>query len=374
LATGDVELRDVTKRYGDVVAVDAVSLQIRDGEFFALLGPSGCGKTTTLRLVAGFEQPTRGEVRISGEVVNLVPPYKRNVNTVFQSYALFPHMNVQANIAFGLKMKGVESAEIERRVAEMLDMVKLHGYGKRRPSQLSGGEQQRVALARALVNHPAILLLDEPLAALDLKLRKQMQVELKELQREVGITFIYVTHDQGEALALSERMAVMHKGKILQVGTPTEIYERPNCRFVADFIGTTNFFVGAVTAAKPQAVGVQMPGGWLVHAKPNGLSAPTGQVTVAVRPEKICIAAQPSSALANAVQGVVEQALYLGTSTQYTVKLPGAATAVVYQQNVLNGTARAFVAGDKVFLSWQPESVLLFPSEAHPPVAETSRG
>ncbi|GIV92754.1 MAG: hypothetical protein KatS3mg056_1463 [Chloroflexus sp.] len=230
-----IELRDVVKRFGDVVAVDHVNLQIRDGEFFSLLGPSGCGKTSSLRMIAGFELPTAGSILIHGREMGITPPHLRPVNTVFQSYALFPHMTVAQNVAFGLEMRKTPKAEIAHRVREALELVRLTGLEERRPRQLSGGQQQRVALARALVNHPEVLLLDEPLGALDQKLRKEMQLELKSLQARVGITFVFVTHDQEEALTMSDRIAVMNKGKILQVGTPTEIYERPNCRFVADF-------------------------------------------------------------------------------------------------------------------------------------------
>jgi spermidine/putrescine transport system ATP-binding protein len=242
----DVELQGVRKSFREVVAVDGVSLRIERGEFFSLLGPSGCGKTTTLRMIAGFEHPTEGEVLIQGRAMGETPPFARNVNTVFQHYALFPHMTVAENVGFGLKMKGRKRSEIETRMSEALELVRLSGYEQRRPRQLSGGQQQRVALARALINHPAVLLLDEPLGALDLKLRKEMQTELKRLQKSVGITFIYVTHDQEEALTMSDRIAVMNGGQVEQVGLPEEIYERPQSRFVADFIGETNFIEGLV--------------------------------------------------------------------------------------------------------------------------------
>ena len=241
-----VELREVTKKFGEVTAVDQIDLQIGDGEFFSLLGPSGCGKTTTLRMIGGFEMPTSGEVFISGEAQGFKPPFQRPVNTVFQSYALFPHMNIFQNVAFGLQMKKVPKDEIKTRVDEMLELVQLPGMGSRKPNQLSGGQQQRVALARALINHPQVLLLDEPLGALDLKLRKAMQLELKDIQERVGITFIYVTHDQEEALTMSDRIAVMNLGKVLQIGSAQEIYEQPQSRFVADFIGETNYLSGKV--------------------------------------------------------------------------------------------------------------------------------
>jgi spermidine/putrescine transport system ATP-binding protein len=257
-----IELRDVVKRFGEIRAVDHVSLQIRDGEFFSLLGPSGCGKTTTLRMIAGFEYPTSGQVRIHGREMATTPPYQRPVNTVFQSYALFPHMTVTENVAFGLEMKRIPKAEVGPRVQEALEMVRLGGFAGRHPRQMSGGQQQRVALARALVNRPEVLLLDEPLGALDQKLRKELQLELKSLQRRVGVTFIFVTHDQEEALTMSDRIAVMSLGKVLQVGTPTEIYERPTCKFVADFIGETNFIDGTV---------VENGGDYATIATPEGL-------------------------------------------------------------------------------------------------------
>src|SRR6188474_1155878 len=246
-ATSSVELREVSKRFGDVLAVDNLNLDIASGEFFTLLGPSGCGKTTTLRMIAGFEQPSAGEIRIEGEGVAGLPPHKRPTNTVFQSYALFPHLSVEDNVAFGLKRKKVPREEIRRRVAAELERVGLAGEAKRRPAQLSGGQQQRVALARALVNLPKVLLLDEPLGALDLKLRKGLQVELKRIQREVGITFVYVTHDQEEALTMSDRMAVMNRGVIEQVDTPETVYARPSTTFVAGFIGVSNLMPGTVT-------------------------------------------------------------------------------------------------------------------------------
>src|SRR5512143_1325376 len=269
-----VELKDVVKEFAEpekkgtaFAAVNHVDLQINDGEFFSLLGPSGCGKTTSLRMIAGFELPTSGEVVIHGKAMGKTPPYQRPVNTVFQSYALFPHMTIGENVAFGLQMKGVSKSAIAPRVQEALAMVRLPGYEKRKPKQLSGGQQQRVALARALVNRPEVLLLDEPLGALDLKLRKEMQLELKTLQREVGITFIYVTHDQEEALTMSDRIAVMSAGKVLQVGDSSSIYESPNSRFVADFIGDTNFITGRVHSQHGDTVSVELTSGVWVEAK-----------------------------------------------------------------------------------------------------------
>ncbi|MDH5606529.1 MAG: spermidine/putrescine ABC transporter ATP-binding protein, partial [Anaerolineae bacterium] len=251
-----VELRGVGKKYGDVIAVNNVSVEIKDGEFFSLLGPSGCGKTTSLRLIAGLETLDSGEILLHGNKMKNIPPFERPVNTVFQNYALFPHLTVERNVAFGLEMRKVPKAEIKSRVAEALQMVRMAEMGSRRPNQLSGGQQQRIALARALVNRPEVLLLDEPLGALDLKLRKAMQLELKQLQEHVGITFIYVTHDQEEALAMSDRIAVMNKGKILQIGSPEDIYERPQSRFVADFTGETNFLEGKIAGIKGEEVEV----------------------------------------------------------------------------------------------------------------------
>jgi spermidine/putrescine transport system ATP-binding protein len=367
-----VELRSVTKRFGEVLAVDNVSLQIGDGEFFALLGPSGCGKTTTLRMIAGFEFPTEGALSIQGVVMGETPAFRRNTNLVFQNYALFPHMTVADNIAFGLEMKRVPKNETRRRVEEALAMVRLAGMGHRKPSQLSGGQQQRVALARALVNRPAVLLLDEPLGALDLKLRREMQLELKNLQEQVGITFIYVTHDQGEALTMSDRIAVMHRGKVLQVGSPTEIYERPTSRFVADFIGESNFLEGTVQEGDGEyiivLVGEKLP--VRVAAGPDSALAVCGllpelttgrPVTLAVRPEKIRLLPSPPPALPNVFPGRVEEVVYVGTETQFLVRLETGALLQVRQQNVVSTTdPTAYYGGrESVHLSWQPESVLI---------------
>ncbi len=320
-----VELRRVTKKFptpegGSVVAVDDVTLDIRHGEFASLLGPSGCGKTTSLRLVAGFEQPTSGEVVIDGQVMGMTPAFQRPVNTVFQSYALFPHMTVQENVAFGLQMKHVPQHTIRTSVAEALSMVRLPGMEKRYPKQLSGGQQQRVALARALVNRPKVLLLDEPLGALDLKLRKEMQLELKTLQREVGITFIYVTHDQEEALTMSDRIAVMNAGRTLQVGLPSVIYENPKSRFVADFIGETNFMEGQVLKVRGHQAEVECSGLIVLAETDQTLVAGT-KATVTVRPEKVRLhPARPAEA-ANCFAARVENVVYLGTDTRYDLCL-----------------------------------------------------
>ncbi len=338
-----VELVNVSKRFpgpsgqpeDQVLAVDDVSLQIRDGEFYSLLGPSGCGKTTTLRMIAGFEHATEGEVYIHGKPMGLTPPYQRNTNMVFQNYALFPHMNIGRNVAFGLEMKRVPKDEIRERVQEALAMVRLAEYGPRRPNQLSGGQQQRIALARALVNRPEVLLLDEPLGALDLKLRKEMQIELKTLQREVGITFVYVTHDQEEALTMSDRIAVMHQGKVLQEGTPTEIYERPNCRFVADFIGDTNFLPGTVEKQDQDLVTVLVDELPVVVQTEQALSCGT-QVTVAVRPEKIRLLPRRPSGEHNAFPCEVEQVVYVGTDTRFRVRLSENVRLTVREQNIIS--------------------------------------
>ncbi len=339
-----VELLDVSKRFpgpsgqpeDEVIAVDDVSLQIRDGEFYSLLGPSGCGKTTTLRMIAGFEHPTQGEVYIHGKPMGLTPPYQRNTNMVFQNYALFPHMNIGRNVAFGLEMKRVSKDEIRERVQEALAMVRLADYAPRRPNQLSGGQQQRIALARALVNRPEVLLLDEPLGALDLKLRKDMQLELKTLQREVGITFVYVTHDQEEALTMSDRIAVMHRGKVLQEGTPTEIYERPNCRFVADFIGDTNFLPGKVEEQEGGLTTVLVDEGLRVLVEAEQALSRGAEVTVAVRPEKIRLLPRPPSGRHNAFPCEVEQVVYVGTDTRFHVRLSENVRLMVREQNLIS--------------------------------------
>jgi spermidine/putrescine transport system ATP-binding protein len=331
-----VELRDVSKRFpgpsGEIVsAVKEVTMQIRDGEFFSMLGPSGCGKTTSLRMIAGFELPTDGEVFIHDKPMGQTPPYRRPVNTVFQNYALFPHMTIGENVGFGMEMKGVPPKERAERVKEALAMVRLPGYEKRRSRQMSGGQQQRVALARALVNRPEVLLLDEPLGALDLKLRKEMQLELKQLQREVGITFIYVTHDQEEALTMSDRIAVMSQGKVLQIGPAHEIYERPNCKFVADFIGETNFLEGTVREQTGRSVTVELNGGLTAYAE-SDLTLTRGQtVTVAVRPEKASIVAFNSAN--NIYPGRVEEVVYIGTDTHYAVRLAGDQRLRIREQN-----------------------------------------
>jgi spermidine/putrescine transport system ATP-binding protein len=345
-----VELRDVSKRFGETVALDHVTLRIRDGEFFSMLGPSGCGKTTSLRLIAGFELPTEGDVLIAGEPQGMRPAFQRPVNTVFQSYALFPHMTVYQNTAFGLEMQHVSRDEIRERVTQALDLVQLPGKENRRPKQLSGGQQQRVALARALVNRPKVLLLDEPLGALDLKLRKAMQLELKALQHRVGLTFVYVTHDQEEALTMSDRIAVMDHGHVLQVGTPAEIYENPANRFVADFIGETNFLEGQIRERRGSLAQVEVEG--LAIWAPAGHEVPSaGSATVAVRPEKILLGRQPVAAR-NAFEGVVDRATYVGKDSDYRVRLKPRAVVRVRVQNQVAGAGGGFAVGDHVWVSW----------------------
>jgi spermidine/putrescine transport system ATP-binding protein len=344
----------VTKRFGDVVAVDDLSLELSAGEFFTLLGPSGCGKTTTLRMVAGFEQPDAGEIRIEGVDVAALPPHRRPTNTVFQSYALFPHLSVEDNVAFGLKRKRVPKAEIRRRVTAELERVGLAAEAKRRPAQLSGGMQQRVALARALVNLPKVLLLDEPLGALDLKLRKGLQIELKRIQREVGITFVYVTHDQEEALTMSDRIAVMNHGRVEQVADPEEVYERPATTFVAGFIGVSNLMPATVVKSGE----VRLDQGPTVPSATDGL--PAGERCHAVvRPEKLRIGAAEGGAGSNGlprVEGVVESSVYLGTATQIVVDLGDGVRMTVLVPNASEAERHELPGGGvRVELAWEPE-------------------
>ena len=331
-----ISIENISMHFGDpaqpVKALDNVSLEIHANEFFTLLGPSGCGKTTLLRLIAGFEQPSSGTIRLYGEPMQDLPPFRRPVNTVFQSYALFPHMTVAENIGFGLEMRGIGRSELEQTVKSMLELVKLPDVGKRRADQLSGGQQQRIALARALANRPKVLLLDESLSALDMKLRKEMQIELKRLQGETGITFIFVTHDQEEALTMSDRIAVMSKGQILQIGTPNDIYEAPVNRVVADFIGETNFL-----EADTYSGGVRLSDGQLLVTN----SPREGRVTLAIRPERVRLAAEGELA------GVVENIVYIGTDTLYLLKVAGQSGFRVRQQNHDGGQLQHAV-GDPV--------------------------
>lgn len=331
----DVELRKVFKVFNGETAVRGVDLDIRKGEFFSILGPSGCGKTTTLRLMAGFETPSAGEVVIRGQSMTQTPPYRRPVNTVFQSYALFNHMTVWDNIAFGLRIKRLGKAEIEERVKESLRLVKMESFANRYPNQMSGGQQQRVALARALVNRPAVLLLDEPLGALDLKLRKQMQVELSNLHQDLGLTFVMVTHDQEEAMSLSNRIAVMHEGRIEQVGTPEEIYECPQTAFVADFIGDTNLFPGRVEANDRSTVTVRTKSGLKITVQQSDLwNGGTGEsVVVSVRPEKVYLNLYQPEVSVNCFEGRLKTVMYLGTHVQYLVELLSGDRITVRQPN-----------------------------------------
>jgi spermidine/putrescine transport system ATP-binding protein len=365
-AVPDIRIERVTKRFHDVTAVDDLSLDIQRGEFFSMLGPSGCGKTTTLRMVAGFEEVTAGTIRLGEQDVTNTPSYRRDVNTVFQNYALFPHLNVFENVAFGLRRRKTSDAEIKRQVGEYLALVELPGYERRRTSQLSGGQQQRVALARALINHPRVLLLDEPLGALDLKLRKQMQLELKRIQTEVGITFVYVTHDQDEAMTMSDRIAVMRAGKIEQLGSAEELYEHPATAFVAGFLGVSNLLPGRVATAAGGVLEIELAGGRRIRATTDAGYAAGDNVSAGVRPEKLRISklddAQPPAAAmdeqsgANAIEGRVLDASYVGVSTQYLVRLDDGHDVTVYAQNLeTSGVSEQHPDGQRVRLSWAPK-------------------
>jgi spermidine/putrescine transport system ATP-binding protein len=345
----DVRLERVTKRFDEVVAVDDMSLEIERGRFFALLGPSGCGKTTTLRMIGGFEQPTSGTIELGGREVTGLPPYKRNVNTVFQSYALFPHLSVFENVAFGLRRRGAKGEEIDRRALEAMDLVGVAAMAKRKPRQLSGGQQQRVALARALVNRPQVLLLDEPLGALDLKLRKQLQLELKRIQHDVGITFIHVTHDQEEAMTMADSIAVMNEGHIEQLGSPTGLYEHPSTAFVAGFLGVSNLLQGTVVGADA----VRLDTGAEVRVPAARLAGRSGRVAVGVRPEKLRLDGED----VNRLSGFVAEVSYIGVSSQFIVKTD-AGPVTVYVQNTGPGV-RPAAEGNAVSLSWSPEATFV---------------
>jgi len=351
-----VELQRVTKRFDDLLAVDDLNLELAGGEFFTLLGPSGCGKTTTLRMIAGFERPSEGEIRIEGADVAALPPHRRPTNTVFQSYALFPHLSVEDNVAFGLRRKRVPKADIRQQVAAELERVGLAAEAKRRPAQLSGGMQQRVALARALVNLPKVLLLDEPLGALDLKLRKGLQIELKRIQREVGITFVYVTHDQEEALTMSDRIAVMNHGRVEQVGDPEQVYERPATTFVAGFIGVSNLMPASVAGVAE----VRLDQGPTVRTRTDGL-APGERCYAVVRPEKLRIepfeaGGAPTANGLPRIEGMVESSLYLGTATQIVVDLGEGVRMTVLVPNASEAERQRLPGGGaRVALSWEPE-------------------
>jgi spermidine/putrescine transport system ATP-binding protein len=352
----DIRLERLTKRFDDVVAVDAIDLEIPRGSFYALLGPSGCGKTTTLRMIGGFEEPTSGNILLGDRDVSSLPPHKRDVNTVFQSYALFPHLTIFENVAFGLRRKRIRGDELRRRANEMLELVGLGHVAGRKPAQLSGGQQQRIALARALVNHPRVLLLDEPLGALDLKLRKQMQLELKRIQHEVGITFVHVTHDQEEAMTMADGIAVMNAGRIEQLGEPRELYERPRTAFVAGFLGVSNLLEGVVAGTDT----VRLDGAGVARlAAP--LPAEGTRVSIGVRPEKLRL----DGAGVNTLTGTVTERAYIGVSTQYVLETP-AGTINVYVQNVQESDGST-EPGRSLTVSWDPASTfVLEPMEGRP--------
>ena len=358
MSGGNVKLESLTKRFGDVIAVDEISVEIQPGEFFSLLGPSGCGKTTTLRMVAGFEPPTDGMILLDGVDVGNWPPNRRNVNTVFQSYALFPFLNVAENVAFGMKYKSVPKAELNARVAEALELVQLSGYDKRRPNQLSGGQQQRVALARALVLRPSVLLLDEPLGALDAKLRRTLQVELGELQKQVGITFLYVTHDQEEALTMSDRLAVMNHGRIVQLGTPEEVYNEPADAYVADFLGVSNLMDAEVEHSGDARSPCRLRlGDFVLEAECGQLDA-TGAVKLAIRPERVDVNPYATDG-ANRVPGMVERLVFLGSTTHVYVRL---ATGAALQTLIRNdGAELPYSQGTPVSVALPADALRVLP-------------
>lgn len=347
---------NVVKNFGTVVAVDHVSVEVFAGEFFSILGPSGCGKTSLLRLIAGLEKADSGSIYLNGNLINSIPPYRRDVNMVFQSYALFPHMNVYENISFGLKLRGLKKNKIEDKVSAILDTVGLPGLGSRKPRQLSGGQQQRIALARALVNEPSVLLLDEPLGALDLKLRKQMQMELKSLQKKLGVTFIYVTHDQEEALTMSDRIAIMKAGKLEQLGTPSEVYEYPESEFVANFIGTSNLFSGSLTNGNGSILLLTTLDGLEIKAMPSGIDYPE-QATAMIRPEKISITLHKPEKSDNSFYGEIEDMVYMGTFVQFIMNLNGSKLIVLEK----NYDKTKFSVNQKVFASWDITSTVIMP-------------
>ena len=353
--SASIEIAGVSKVYdGGVRAVDAVAMDIRQGEFFSLLGPSGCGKTTTLRMIAGFEIPSAGAIRVDGADITHVPAHKRDMGMVFQNYALFPHRTVAENVAFGLRMRGLDKASIAAKVKAALAMVELSGLEERRPAQLSGGQQQRVALARAIVIAPRVLLCDEPLGALDKKLRQQMQFELKQLQKKLGLTLVFVTHDQEEALAMSDRIAVMNGGRVEQVGTPAEIYNQPTTRFVADFIGDTNIFRGERTTSAGGPT-LDAGKGLILALPPSTETQGTGVLSVALRPEKIRLS--PAGDAAASARGVVENTNFLGGAVLYRITLEGGHRVLVQQPNA--GTSRLFVPGNGVTLDWTPADLVV---------------
>ncbi len=356
MAGGEVKLVDLVKRFGDFMAVAGLNLDMPSGEFFSLLGPSGCGKTTTLRMIAGFEKPSEGQILLDGVDMAQTPPHKRNVNTVFQSYALFPHLSVEENVAFGLRYKSATKNETKERVGDALELVALTGFGKRRPNQLSGGQQQRVALARALILNPAVLLLDEPLGALDAKLRKRLQIELKALQEEVGITFIYVTHDQEEALTMSDRIAVMSQGRVEQVGQPKEIYENPATAYVADFLGVSNLM--DAEAAGPAADGCRVKLGEFALVAGQGEPDAIGACKVTIRPERIDIEPQGTSG-ENRIPGMVERVVYVGATLQVFLHLASGQTIQAWIPN--DGDAQSRASGDAIVAHLPSDALRVLP-------------
>ena len=369
MPTVDVRLVDVVKRYGSVVAVDHISLEVQSGEFFSLLGPSGCGKTTTLRMIGGFEEPSSGLIELKGQDVTWLPPYRRHVNTVFQNYALFPHLSIFENVAFGLRRSSVGDAEIRKRVTDMLELVELPGFERRKPTQLSGGQQQRVALARALINRPSVLLLDEPLGALDMKLRKQMQVELKRIQQEVGITFIFVTHDQEEAMTMSDRIAVMNLGKYEQLADPASLYERPRTRFVAGFLGVSNLIPTSPDGADGTYAVCRLADGTAVRV-PAALTEGLAAYEIGVRPEKIRLRELTDDVPGghNQLLGTIRDAAYIGVSTSYLVETRGGGSVTVYEQNVDRATrAELWAPGEEVRLTWSPDHTFAVEAGGAPP-------
>ena len=368
MAGGEVEVVDLVKEFNEVTAVDGINLQMPAGEFFSMLGPSGCGKTTTLRLIAGFEQPTSGQILLDGRNMALTPPHKRNVNMVFQNYALFPHLNVFDNIAFGLRRDKRPKAEIRRRVAEALELVQLTGLEKRKPGQMSGGQQQRVALARALVLQPAVLLLDEPLGALDAKLRKALQIELKELQQQVGITFIYVTHDQEEALTMSDRIAVMSAGRVEQVGPPKDLYEEPTTTFVADFLGVSNLMTATAYGASSGRCRVAL-GEFELYAA-NGDVSTTGETRIVIRPERVRLEPHGSSG-ENRIPGMVERVVYLGNGNQIIVGLAHGERIQALVQNT--GDELAYRQGDPVQAYMPAEALRVLTDTGTAPLEDDPR-
>ncbi|OEC98563.1 MULTISPECIES: ABC transporter ATP-binding protein [unclassified Rhizobium] len=355
-----ISFKNVTKKFGDFTAVDNLSLNIYNREFFALLGASGCGKSTLLRMLAGFEQPTTGEIVLDGQDLAGTPPYRRPVNMMFQSYALFPHMSVEKNIAFGLRQDGMPKAEIDDRVAQMLKLVKLEQFAKRKPNQLSGGQRQRVALARSLAKRPKVLLLDEPLGALDKKLREETQFELMDLQQSLGLTFVVVTHDQEEAMTMADRIAVMSHGKVVQVATPAEIYEAPNCRFVADFIGDVNILDGNVTSAQSGIVEIAVESGFTVRTASGDAPSAGSRASLAIRPEKLRVTPRPpANASVNAAEGEIWDIAYLGDMTVFHVKLKSGQVVKASSLNAVRAVEEPFAYDQNVWVSFDENAGVL---------------